>query len=482
MNTTRVIAWNTGVQAVGKVVSTLFGVIIIALMTRYLGQTGFGYYSTANAFYQIFAIVLDLGINVMIVQMLGQHRGDKAYEDRAVSATMTFRIITSFVLLGIVPFVGLLFPYALPVKIAFFALWISFFSASLNQIVIGVQQRHLKMHIVAISEVLGRAILLVGLIIAMAMHWGLTAIVIFVSIGSLANLIVNWAVASKYACFKWNVDVAFWKELLTKSWPIGISILFNLLYFKSDAFILSLVKDAAEVGIYSAAYRVLEILITFPFMLAGVMLPLMSHAWAKKNKKQFTQLIRQSYLSILLFAIPLVAGVFVLGTPAMILISGPDFAASGDILKILTLAIAAIYFGTISSHVVVAINAQMKMLPIYVIVAVLTIIGYIIYIPPYGMWAAAWLTVFSEVAVALGSTWFALRSAPGSMPIVQILKIILASVVMTLVIYPLRNLWVPIPVIIGMLTFAALVIATGAIAPKTIKMIFNTKKVAELSD
>ena len=477
MNTTRVIAWNTGAQAAGKVISTLFGVIIIALMTRYLGQTGFGYYSTANAFYQIFAIILDLGINVMIVQMLGEHRGNVEYENRAVSATMTFRIITSFVLLGIVPFVGLLFPYALPVKIAFFALWVSFFSASLNQIVIGVQQRHLKMHIVAISEVLGRAILLAGLIIAMAMHWGLTAIVIFVSIGSLVNLIVNWAVASKYACFKWNIDFPFWKELLTKSWPIGISIIFNLLYFKSDAFILSLVKDAAEVGIYSAAYRVLEILITFPFMLAGVMLPLMSHAWAKKNQKNFTHLIRQAYLSILLFAIPLVAGVFVLGTPAMILISGPEFALSGDILKILTLAIAAIYFGTISSHVVVAINAQMKMLPIYIVVAILTIIGYVIYIPPYGMWAAAWLTVFSEVAVAAGSTWFALRSAPGAIPFVQILKILLATIIMTLVIYPLRNVWVPVPVFVGMIIFGLSVILTRAIAPATIKEILKIKKV-----
>ncbi|MDD5438474.1 MAG: oligosaccharide flippase family protein, partial [Patescibacteria group bacterium] len=173
MSETRAIAWNTGSQAVGKVVSTLLGVVSIALMTRHLGQIGFGYYSTANAFFQIFAIMLDLGINVMLVQMLGEHKGDEAYENRAISATTTFRIATGILILGIAPFIGLLFPYAWEVKLAIFALWASFFSASLNQIVIGVQQRHMKMHIVAISEVIGRAVLLIGLGVAIFLNLGL---------------------------------------------------------------------------------------------------------------------------------------------------------------------------------------------------------------------------------------------------------------------------------------------------------------------
>ncbi|MDF1497642.1 MAG: flippase [Patescibacteria group bacterium] len=479
MSTTRAIAWNTGAQAVGKIVSTLFGVIIIALMTRYLGQVGFGYYSTANAFFQIFAILLDLGINVMIVQMLGEHRGDEKYEKRAVSATMTFRIVTAFVLLGIAPFIGLLFPYAFEVKLIMFALWISFFAATLNQVVIGVQQRHLKMHVVAIAEVVGRAVLLVGLILAVYMKSGLFTIVVFVSVGSVVNFVINWWIARKYASFAWNWDPKFWKELLSRSWPIGISIFFNLVYFKSDAFILSLVKPASEVGIYSAGYRVLEILVTFPFMLAGIMLPLMAHAWAKKNKDRFAELLRQSYSAMLLFAVPLVVGVLVLGTQAIIFISGEEFALSGDILKILSLATFMIYFGTISSHVVVAIDKQKAMLPSYFVVAVVTVILYIIFIPPYGMWAAAWLTVFSETAIALAATWFAYRSAPNIFSLMTIAKIVFASLVMGLAIMPLRNLWLPIPIISGMAIYAVMIFVTGAISKETVREILSARKSVE---
>ncbi|MFA6161554.1 MAG: flippase [Patescibacteria group bacterium] len=476
MSETRAIAWNTGSQAVGKVISTLLGVAGIAIMTRHLGLIGFGYYSTANAFFQIFAIMLDLGINVMLVQMLGEHKGDEKYENRAVSATMTLRIATGILVLGIAPFIGLLFPYAWEVKLAIFALWASFFSASLNQVVIGVQQRHLKMHIVAISEVLGRAILLIGLLVAIALNLGLIPIVIFVSIGSACNLIINWWVARHYASFKWNWDTAFWKELLTRSWPIGVSIFFNLAYFKADTLILSLVRPAAEVGIYSAAYRVLEILVTFPFMLAGVMLPLLAHAWAKKNADRFAHLLRQSYNVMILIAIPMAVGIIVMGVPAMIFISGQDYAASGQILKILAIATAVIYFGTISSHVVVAVNKQMKMLPVYIITAILTVIGYVTLIPQYGMVAAAWLTVASETAVAVASTLIALETSPKGFSWSVTLKSLFASLVMALAILPLQNLWLPIPIAVGVIVYAALIVITGAISKETLKEIFAMRR------
>lgn len=476
MSMTRTIAWNTGAQAAGKIISTLFGVIIIALMTRYLGQVGFGYYSTANAFFQIFAIMLDLGINVMIVQMLGEHKGNEKYERRAVSATMTFRLVTCFIVLGIAPFIGLLFPYAYEVKFIMFVLWISFFAATLNQVVIGVQQRHLKMHIVAIAEVVGRAILLIGILFAILFHLGLLTIVVFVSAGSVVNLIINWMIARKYASFEWNWDPAFWKILLGRSWPIGVSIFFNLAYFKADSFILSLARPASEVGIYSAAYRVLEILITFPFMLAGIMLPLMAHAWAKKNKEHFGHLLRQSYSAVLLFAAPLLAGVLALGSETILFISGPEFALSGDILKILSLATFMIYLGTISSHVVVAIDKQKAMLPSYIAVAIATVILYILFIPTYGMWAAAWLTVFSETAIAIASTWFAYKAAPNLFAGGKMAKIFISAAVMGLAVLPLRHIWLPVPIVAGMLIYAVMIFITGAISKDTIKEILDFRK------
>lgn len=482
MSTTRVLAWNTGIQILGKGLSTAIGVVVVGIMTRHLGQEGFGMYSTANAFFQVFAIMLDLGLNVMLVQMLGERAGDKDYEDRAVSATYTLRIVTAFVVLGIAPFIGLILPYPAELKLALFAIWGSFFFAALNQIVIGVQQRHLKMHVVAGAEVAGRLTLLAGLLVARAAGWGLVPIVLIVSLGGVVNFALNAVIANRYASFRWNWDPVFWRTIIRRAWPIGVSILFNLIYFKADTLVLSYVRPFEEVGIYGAAYRVLEILVTLPFMYTGVLLPLLAKSWITKDAARFRMLLTHSYVAMTMLAAPMVAGVLVLGTNIMTAVAGADFALSGDILKILMLAVAVIFFGTVSSHAIVALDAQRRVMPVYVATAVVTLGGYILLIPRYGIWAAAWLTVFSEACVALGTTLYSLRISGTRIRWSPLVKCILASAIMALALQPLKHLWLPIPILAGAAIYAALIVVTGAVSKETIKDLLSFRRGAPTAD
>ncbi len=469
MNETGILAWNTAVQAAGKIISTALGVVMIAVMTRQLGQDGFGIYTTAVSYFQIFALLLDLGINVMYVQMLGENKGDRAAEDRITSAVYTFRLVTSFVLLTLAPVIALFLGYPWELKLTLFAIWGAFLSTCLNQIVIGTHQRHLKMHIVAAAEVVGRIVMVGGVVLAAAMGWGIVPMAILISLGNFANFLFNFLVARRFASFAWNWDMPFWKRLLKRTWPIGISIIFNLVYYRADTLILSFVRPMSEVGLYGAAYRVLEILIAFPFMYAGVLLPLIAHAWAQRDHERFDRLLRTSYLAMMLVAAPLVAGALVVGTPLMQAVAGQDFTASGDILKILTLAVGVIFLGTVSSHAIVALDAQRRTVPLYVVVAVLTLLGYLVLIPRYGMYAAAWLTVFSEACVAIGTTVISLSRSRTRLPWMQLAKCLAAAGIMALVIWPLRGLWLPATIVLGGLVYFGFVMIFGAVTEKSIK-------------
>lgn len=476
MNTTRALAWNTGVQIAGKIISTAIGVVVVSLMTRYLGTTGFGLYSTANSYFQIFAIILDFGLNITLVQMLGEKAGNTEYENNLTSAVFTLRTLAAGVLLTLAAFIGLFLPYPWELKMAFFAIWGSFFFTALNQIIIGVQQRHLKMHVVAIGEVLGRIILLAGVLLAMKYNWGLVPIVGIVSIGSTANFLLNLFFARKYASFRWNWNLEIWKNVLLRSWPVGVSIIFNLLYYKADSLILSYFRDFSEVGIYSAAYRVLEILVTLPFMYCGVLLPMISRAWANKEQDRFQQLLQSSFTTMLLLAAPMVAGTIVLGNRIMAFVAGEEFAASGNILKILMLAVGMIFFGTVSSHAIVALNKQRDMLRWYIIIAITTCTGYFIFIPTYGMYAAAWLTVFAETLVALVTTVISLMASGTKISAAPTIKIGICAILMAIAITPLEQASLPIPILVGAAVYGILILLSGVISKQTIHELISIRK------
>ncbi len=57
------VAYNTIIQAFSKSISTALGLVGIAIITRYLGQTGFGEYTTIITFISFFATIADFRFN-----------------------------------------------------------------------------------------------------------------------------------------------------------------------------------------------------------------------------------------------------------------------------------------------------------------------------------------------------------------------------------------------------------------------------------
>jgi len=401
MSLTRKIAWNTIIQVAGKAISTLIGIIVVAMMARYLGKEGYGGYTTIIAFLQVFGILVDFGLTLMTVQMISERPDDRKYNDRILSNIFTLRLISAIIFLGLAPIIAFFFPYPGIVKWGIALTTLSFLFISLNQLIVGVFQKNLRMDRVATAEIIGRLALLGGVGLFIYLEKSLLWIMLAVVLGSFINFIANWIFARRYASIKLSFDWPMWRQAISRSWPIGISIAFNLIYFKADTVILSVFRSQAEVGLYGAPYRVLEILISFPFMFIGVLMPFFVRYWSEKNTTEFKMLIQRSFDFLAIVAWPLVVGTLLLATPIMALVAGSEFDASGPVLQILILATAVIFLGTLFSHIIVALNKQRKMIWGYVVTAVISLILYLVFIPRFGMHAAAWITVISEAMIAL---------------------------------------------------------------------------------
>lgn len=449
MSITVKIARNTIIQIAGKILATIFGLVTVALMTRYLGKEGFGQYTTIIAYLQFFGILADLGLSLTTVRMISKPDID---EDKIVSNIFTLRFFTALFFLGIAPLVVFFFPYPLIIKLGVAITAFSFFCISLNGIFTAVFQKKLRMDKVVMGEVAGRIILLLFVVLAVYLKAGLLSIMSAVVLGSLVNLMIVYLFSKKYITLKFAYDWNIWKETWRKTWPIAISIFLNLIYLRVDTLILSLVKSQEEVGIYGAPYRILDILTTFPAMFMGLILPITAAAWIKKDFSHFKSFMQKAFDSMAIITLPLIAGSFILAEKIMVFIAGPDFAASGAVLQILIFALIGLFVGSTFSFNIIAVNKQRKMIWGYLATALISLAAYLVLIPKYSYFGAAWVTVFSETFIAL-LTFYIIYKTTKFLPSLKIfLKSLLASFIMVIFILILPQSW-PVLILIFLAIF-----------------------------
>src|SRR3989339_1049597 len=100
----RKIAYNVLVSSFSKILSTILALVSIGLITRYLGQEGFGNYATVLAFLSFFTAIADLGLYSTVTREISRPENN---EKEIIGNIFSLRAIISlfvFVLSPIIVF------------------------------------------------------------------------------------------------------------------------------------------------------------------------------------------------------------------------------------------------------------------------------------------------------------------------------------------------------------------------------------------
>ncbi len=426
------VAYNTIIQISSKVIITALGLIAAAVLMRYLGQEGFGKYTTVVTFLSLFGVAADLGLTLVTTQMISKPGVD---QQKALNNLFGLRFFSALIFLSLAPLVIIFLPYSFEVKLGVAVTSLAFFFISLSQIFVGLFQNKLRMDKVSIAEITGRALFVLGVFVVAFLNFGLIGALVTMIIANGASFFLHYWFARKFFKVKIDIDFTWWKKILKKSWPLALTIVFNLIYLRGDILVLSLVRDQSEVGVYGATYKVVDVLIMAPFVLGGIILPLLTSNWAERNFDYFKRIIQRAVNFMVILSVPLVVGAQFLSTQIMTLVAGEQFVESGPLLKILVLACFAVFIGVIFSHVIIAIDKQKKIIGAYIFTSITSIIGYIIFIPKYSYVGAAWMTVYSEVLIGIFAFYYAWKFTKFVPEFRTFFKSLLASGIMAIFLY-----------------------------------------------
>lgn len=391
------IAQNFIISFLGRFSAGAIGIVSFSLTARTIGAAGFGQYATVLAFLYVFQVLADFGLDSILTREISKPGAD---EKKIISSVFMTRGVLLACALGLSFFIIQFTPYPPEVKNGVFVAAAGFFLLSLSGVLMGVFQKHLKTIIPAVADITTRVTQLAAVGYLYATHGSVTAFLSVFVLGAVVNFSIIFYQVRKETGFRLVFDGKEIGAMLRESWPLAVSTIMILVYFKGDTLILSFMHSARDVGIYSVAYKILENIIFFPAMFVGLVMPLLSKYYIS-DKELFRTVFQKTFDFLAVIAIPLVFGGIYCAQDIIRIISGRGFDAATAPLQILLVAVMFIFAGSLFGSAIIAIGKQKTVMYAYGSAAVINVAANLYFISRFSYIGAALVTAATELFVSL---------------------------------------------------------------------------------
>lgn len=260
-----------------------------------------------------------------------------------------------------------------------------------------------------------------------------------------------------------NVSIDKIKKHLLPLSVLAIGVLLGNVYSKVDTIMLGIMTSEREVGLYTYAHRIPEMIVVLSASLTTVFLPRLS-LYYKENLKKFNELVEMGVKILCFISIPLTLGFFVLTPEIMRMFFGEDFLTAILTARVFAILIIVKSFGNLLCYqLIICTGNEKKRLPAYVWAAGVNVALNAILIPFLGATGAAISSVISELLVN-GIQMFSLRKIIQlKFPRKSISDALISTLIMTLVVMIVKTS--------GMIDF--LIVTISMISGIIIYMIVN---------
>lgn len=411
MSLSRKIIFNTFAQFLNRFAIAGSAFVVSLLIARYFGVRGFGEYAKATTFIAFFYLFADFGMNAYVLREITHN---VAKEKEVVGNLFGLRLIIGIILTLLAFLVTFILPFDAvrnegftPVaKQAIQVLSILVLYQAFLNVTNVIFQKHLKYEQSTLANIIGSIVTLVAVIIFLYFKSPLPVVLFSYSIGSLfAGIILFFLVKKLFIHFTPLFSGNEFKKIIINSLPLGLTLVFNLVYFRADVFILTLFRTTTEVGTYGLAYKFFEFPLTLPTFFANSLYPILLAR--VKNKALFKQTVIKAGLFLLGLSVVVLLG-FYFCAPLLVFIR-KDFYPSIEILRILSLSMPVFFLSSLWMWILITFGKNKQLLTIYFIGMLVNIIFNLLLTPAYGVNAAAIITGVSELLIMIVSGWFALK-------------------------------------------------------------------------
>ena len=374
------------------------GVVIYA--ARVLGASEWGVFSYATTLAAFFTLFVDPGLNAIVMRDAG-----KSNEKDRFALFSTAFIIKLFLIAIAVLFIIFIGPSfsTLPgatmlLPIAALIIVFDVLRECFSALIRSMEKMEWEAGIYILTNI---AIVIFGfmfLLVSPTAHsfgWGYV-------IGTAAGTIIAAIALRRYLKKMFShFSAKLIKPIFKAAWPFAATSALGFLLTSTDVLIISWILTATDVGVYSAAVRIVQMFYLVPMIFQYSALPLFSRL-ARKDDPKFRIAFEQILGIVFLMSIPLAIGGAILGTQVMQLVFGSSYGAGGLSLKILMLTMLVDFPSMILSGAIFAYGQQKSLVISSIIGGITNVVLDLVLIPRFGIAGSAVATIIAQTA----SNWY----------------------------------------------------------------------------
>ena len=453
--------------------------IAYAALFRYLMPFGSGQYQFVLSYVLLFSTVVDFGIQQFITKKISE---DPSRAKIYFQNFFTFEALAAAVLYALLLAIGYLKHFEPVVFQAIAIVGLGMVANALCYPFMAVLAAFQDIKKVALINFFNSLVNISIIFLAITLHQSIVFLASIQLIFGILDLILYRIFVKKYlpkpevlkAIFRF--DFSLIKNILKQGWPFAVLVGFSAIYNRIDVVIITEIKGFVDTGLYTAAYKIFDLLGFFPAAVSFTLFPFFASLMAKKALGEIKANLEKYLRLMAAAALPMAVGGMLLSTRLISFVAGPGYEAAAPVLAILIWA-PAILFIYIPVNSLVISQLTKKAVLITGANVIINILGNLLLIPHYGIKAAAAMTVVSEGLQGIFYFYFVRKNITGFNFESFLYKPILAAIVMGVVLWPIRGRALFITLPLGAVTYFLMLWGSGFLSKQdftTIKSLFKT--------
>jgi len=390
---------NSLLGMVARVVDTLMRLVIVGVIARYLGTTGFGDFAFVMATTAFVLALTDFGLEPILVRDMNAAGADRP---RIVGGILALRLLMGAAVLAGMATIVALSDWSQPVRLAVLVTSLSQALVAGQMVMLGVFRGHERMEYDTLTSLLYQGVSLCLTIAAVKLDGGLVG----VSLALLASeavklaLLTGW-VQRRFLRLRLVWDLRQMRYHLREALPIIGMALTTVVSFRLNVIFLRAWRGPEDIALFDAAHRLILSITMIPLMVVVAIFPALCRM-AVQDRTALRSVYAAAVKYLAIMGLAATVGFAVWAEPLLRLLYGPAFAAGAVSMRLLALSTVAGFLIPLTNYVMTAIGRQGASIAGVVAGVVVNVLVNLLVVPSHGhAGAAAGFTAGTVVAVAV---------------------------------------------------------------------------------